>query len=91
LTVVTLDVDDTNLGSEMSYLLMDLLRLAGMVPWLWNPGVVGVLATELTGEGCAKVGVELPEERKVVRGGLGEGAGSRMSLVWMGWGLCDSK
>jgi hypothetical protein len=46
----------------MSYLLMDLLWLAGTVPWLWNPGVVGVLATGLTGEGCAKVAVELPEE-----------------------------
>jgi hypothetical protein len=33
LTVVIVDVDDIKVGSDMSDLLIDLLRFAGTLPW----------------------------------------------------------
>jgi len=47
LIVVILEVDETNLGSDMSDLLTYLLRC----PWGWKPCVVGVVADEATGDG----------------------------------------
>ena len=62
--MVILDVDETNLGSDMSDLLTDLLRC----PWGWKPCVVGVVAEDAAGDGCARV--ELIEN-----GAVGDGRG----------------
>jgi len=68
--VVILDVVDTNLGSEISDLLMDRLRFAGTFPWLWDP--VGVFAPDdPTGEGCGKDGLAVAD-KGVGSPGLGE-------------------
>ena len=68
--MVILEVDEMNLGSEISDLLIDFLRLAGMRPWLWKPCDVGVFAPDPIGDGCAKEGVGLTE-----KGVIGEGLG----------------
>lgn len=70
--VVIRDVEERKCGSDMSDLLIDFLRLAGMRPWLWKPWVVGVVPPDpATGDGCGKEGVELMENG-VTGDGLGE-------------------
>ena len=70
--MVTLDVEEMNLGSEMSDLLIDLFLYVGIAPGFWKPCVVGVLAPEPAGEGCTKAGVAL-----TTNGAVGDGLGAR--------------
>ena len=69
--MVILDVEEMNLGSEMSDLLMDLFRCVGILTWLWKPCAVGVLAPEPAGEGWINGGVGL-----TTNGAVGEGLGA---------------
>lgn len=70
-TVVTLDVEDINLGSEISDLLTERLRAPGALGSLGRPCVVGIATREAPGEGCINDGVVLAE-KGVIGDGLGE-------------------
>lgn len=70
LTVVILEVDEMNMGSEMSDLLIDFLRIEG-APGSEPPCPVGVLVPEPAGDGCTNAGVGL-----TTNGAVGEGLGA---------------
>lgn len=70
MTVVILEVEDINLGSEISDLLMECLRIACPME-NWDAWIVGVIVPDAAGEACERAGVALTE--KVPLGGaLGE-------------------
>ena len=84
-TVVIVEVADKKIGSEMSHLLIDFFRFAGMRPALWNPGpvaFVGVTAVDVTGDSY-RDGVELAENGAI---GDGEGLGDSPAV----WKACKS-
>jgi len=90
-TVVTCDVDERNLGSEMSDLLIDRLRGGINAVPPWGPEIVGVLAPEPTGDGCTRAGVAF-----TTNGAVGDGLGgapisNASTPIWSFWSFCGSK
>lgn len=84
-TVVILEVEETNFGSEISCLLIDRFRAAGPRGGAWKACAVGVLLPDPTGEGCAGVGF-------ITKGAVGDGRGDNgPSPARIGCRLCASK
>jgi hypothetical protein len=90
LTVVIREVEETRVGSEMSALLIDFLRLVGMLPWFWKPLFVGVVVVEISDVDSMMDELECAEYG-VTGDGRGDVPVSGLRLVWRGASFCTSK